>query len=147
MKIFPYRVFLKWLVRVCVYLLLFAVIASFLNPLGGHRLSESGRKVQAKTDATQLLAAVTAYHKDYGTMPSGDSLEILLSLHGNNTRKIVFIEFYGKQIYGQGSFLDPWKSPYRIDVSDPKNPKVWSLGKNKIDEHDDPKSDDICSWR
>jgi hypothetical protein len=101
----------------------------------------------AEVEVMWLIEGIKAYRDEYGAMPSGDNIAILASLRGNNLRKINFINLPEQMLDAQGHYLDPWGSPYRIDVSDPKNPKVWSLGKNKIDEHDDPKSDDICSWR
>lgn len=107
----------------------------------------TAEKTKARNGVVILTGAIKSYYAEWGTMPSGDSAAILASLRGSNPRHIEFIYVSEKQRDIQGHFLDPWESPYRIDVSDPKNPKVWSLGKNKIDEHDDPKSDDICSWR
>ena len=45
---------------------------------------------------------------------------------------------------------DPWGQPYKF-VCGPGAPHggfgVYSVDPNGVDEHDDPSSDDICTWR
>jgi hypothetical protein len=66
---------------------------------------------------------------------------------GANPRKIVFIEVRETRINTQGEFVDPWGTPYRIDVSKPDAPRVWSCGPNRKDENGADGSDDIVGWR
>lgn len=101
----------------------------------------------ARNDIANLITAIKAYRIEYGTLPLGDEIAIISILQGKNARAIVFFYAPVKQFDPQGRFLDPWKSPYRMDLSDLANPKIWSPGPNKKDEPDDPKSDDIRSWQ
>ena len=91
--------------------------------------------------------ALRNYRDEYGELPAGAGLDIIKALRGNNPRRIVFIDFRDKQFDAAGRLLDPWGSPYRIDVSDPDHPRVYSPGKNKRAEPGVAPSDDVCSWR
>ena len=139
------RVLIRMLLLIGFLLIFFGPWNPLFDPFGDQIQKRAGSLLASK-DVSLLIEAIKAYHTECGTTPTGDSISILSSLRGNNPQKAVFLA-PEHRFDAQGNFLDPWKSPYRIDVSDPKNPKVWSPGKNKIDEHDDPKSDDICSWR
>lgn len=69
------------------------------------------------------------------------------ALLGENPRKIVFFAGPEKNFTPHGEYLDPWGTPYRFDLSDPKAPRVWSCGPNRKDEGGAEGSDDIVSWR
>ena len=71
------------------------------------------------------------------------------TLRGANPRKIVFFDGKPTAKFNspQGAFLDPWGTPYRIDLSNPEEPRVWSCGPNRRDEGGAKGSDDIVSWR
>ena len=47
----------------------------------------------------------------------------------------------------KGELTDPWGTPYRFDLSDPKSPRVWSCARNRKDDGGAQSSDDIVSWR
>jgi len=139
----------KLVMKVIIALIIIFVVLGLLNPFGGSRIQTAGRIAWAKDEVTALVTAIKACQTEYGAMPSGDSVAILKTLQGDNPRKIQFFAASQGPKYfdAAGHFLDPWKTPFRIDISDPANPKVWSAGKNKKDAPDDPNSEDICSWR
>jgi hypothetical protein len=101
----------------------------------------------ALSDVMQLIAALKAYRVEYGHFPFGNHSQIVSVLEGDNPRRIVFLEFPSVARSSNGEFLDPWRTPYRIDTSDPSTLKVCSFGRNKRDDHDAEGSDDIVSWR
>ena len=136
----------KILLEFALPALMIIILMNFLFPIvdGIHSYR---KKSHAKNDVQNLCLAMRAYFTEYGALPSGDSVAIIRTLQGSNPKKIPFIELPENQFDAQGEFLDHWKTPYRIDISDPANPKAWSAGPNKKDEPGDPNSDDICSWR
>ncbi|MEA3186423.1 MAG: Type secretion system protein [Chthoniobacter sp.] len=111
------------------------------------KIKDGADKGKARREVKLIYAAMEAYENQYHALPTGDTAAIIAKLSGTNARELKFLKPLPRSQDSQGHLLDPWGSPYRIDVSDPANPKVWSPGKNKKDEPDDPHSDDICSWR
>jgi Type II secretion system (T2SS), protein G len=104
------------------------------------------RRAYAHTTAVILADHVKEYRQEYGFYPAGNNAEIIRALCGDNPRKVVFFEPHG-DLSAAGELLDPWGTPYRFDLSDPKNPKIYSFGKNKRDDHGADRSDDICDWK
>jgi hypothetical protein len=132
-----------WVLKIC---LLVAAVMMLLAMYGVFEHRDP--QLVARNTVGEIHNALTFYFKDFGTVPVGDDRTIFRALHGENPQSFVFLKRKSKKDEdADGRLLDPWGSPYRIDLSDPANPKVWSPGKNKKDEPDDPHSDDICSWR
>lgn len=102
---------------------------------------------RAKAEMLALCVTLRAYRADCGAMPPSDNSAVVRALAGDNPRRTTYFTFKERNLDASGRFVDPWGSPYRFDLRDPANPKVWSPGKDKKDEPDDPHSDDICSWR
>ena len=125
------------------------ILIQFLSPPGcrSGRYGEGAKRVHARNDATQLVAALKLYRTEYGVMPPGNHTQILSTLRGDNPHKIVFFDAAETSFSKSGEFLDPWKSPYRIDAQNPSFPWAYSFGKNRIDEGGVQTSDDIPSWR
>lgn len=121
------------------------VIAFYVN-MPREQSLEVKRSV-ARNDTFTLVAAVKNYITEFGAPPAGGDAAIMTALRGANPRKMVFFEMDARRINARGEFFDPWGHPYRIDVSDPKAPAVYSFGKNGIDEGGAEGSDDIVSWR
>ena len=69
------------------------------------------------------------------------------AFRGGNPRKIVFFEARPSSYNAQGAFIDPWGTPYVLDLSKPEAPRAWSCGPNRRDEGGAKGSDDIVSWR
>ena len=68
---------------------------------------------------------------------------------GGNPRKIVFFEARPTSCNAQGAFIDPWGTPYVLDLSKPEALRVWSCGPNRRDIEGGGRqdSDDIVSSR
>ena len=131
-----------WLLIVAV----FTVVAlGLLFPVSwGH---QTPRRAIARIDVTQIRAAIKGYIVEFGIPPTGDHSQIIAALRGKNLRQIIFFEGDAKRFNGRGEFLDPWGTPYRIDVSNPDFPWAYSFGPNKVDEGGTQPSDDISSWQ
>jgi hypothetical protein len=124
------------------------VLFQFLGLFGRHgELPAGAKRVLAHNDAQQLVFALKAYRTEYGVMPSGNHAQMIATLRGDNQNKIVFFESAENRFSSDGEFLDPWKSPYRIDAQNPSFPWAYSFGKNRIDEGGVETSDDIPTWR
>jgi len=125
--------------------LLFACTMVFLTAEFSY-LGEYYSEGLAHTTAGVLTDAVKKYRTEYGSFPTGSHVEIIRALRGDNPRRIVFYEPHG-EMSAAGERLDPLGTPYHFDLSDPENPKIYSLGKNKRDDGGAKGSDDICSWK
>ena len=101
----------------------------------------------ARAQSAQLIAALQRYAREYGAPPTGQAPQALRKLRGENPRRIAFFKATARAYDSQGELLDPWGTPYRFDLSDPQNPRVWSCGKNRRDDGGAEGSDDIPSWR
>jgi hypothetical protein len=136
----PTTPWIRWLAIVAILL----IACGFLFPIVDRPPLE--RRNRTRTDVINLAAAIRQFTTEYGLPPSGSQAEIMNALFGDNARKIMFFETNPKWISPAGEFLDPWGTPYRIDLSDPVKPKVYSCGKDKHDDGGADHSDDIRNW-
>ena len=87
------------------------------------------RYVQARIEMANLIAALSQYQAIYG-YPTGGGSDTAKCLLGDNPRKIVFVNWRKSQISSAGEFLDPWRTPYQINLEPSTNIIVRSAGKN-----------------
>jgi hypothetical protein len=127
--------------------LLFASTMTVLTTVEIDQEKQAYRETVARTTATNLASAIKQYSSEFGSFPAGNRIEITRALLGNNPRKTVFFEPRAGAMSPAGELLDPWGAPYRFDLSDPKNPKIYSFGKDGRDDSAADSSDDICSWK
>ncbi len=96
---------------------------------------------QALKEMQGLASALKKYKMEFGTVPAGDSRAVADALHGNNEKKIRFVE--DVRTSPEGAWLDPWGQPYRIYGSG-KPVLIRCAGPNgTFDEGNDEKRDDI----
>jgi len=129
----------KTIISVLVIALAFSV---FLKPLSDW---EHIKKSKAQTDISMLIAAAKAYTTEYGAPLQEDSRAVIRTLEGDNKRNVVFLEIKPQNISNDGYFLDPWGTPYVLNLVNPSNLWAYSFGKNKIDEGGN--GDDVASWK
>ncbi|MEO8204937.1 MAG: hypothetical protein ABI615_02065 [Chthoniobacterales bacterium] len=107
--------------------------------------------MQAYVQVAAMEYALQQYYKEYGAFPEGKGSSFLHALMGGGGRKIDFLHVpaYAPRRGGvsNGSYLDPWGSPYQVNLSRPGRPLIFSPGPNKKVEINDPNSDDIRSWQ
>ena len=125
------------LVELLAVISIIVILASLSFPAINGAL-DSAKKTQAKSNAVQIAAAVSAYEMEYGKLPpltagssssdsTGDVGSFLTAILGgasgntNNSRTIPFLEMssYKKSKGGtnsSGAYLDPWGSAYKITL-------------------------------
>jgi len=132
----------KW--RHIVIIVVGLVVAWILA--GGFYFRAQVKQSAAKVQAVQLQRCVQAYIAEYGVAPQGDAAAIAAALRGGNARRIMFFEAPPRQFNGKGEYLDQWGEPFRFDLSDSQNLRIWSPGRNHRDENGAAGSDDIVGW-
>jgi hypothetical protein len=111
-----------------------------------HRARHS-REYRASLGITWLGIAVSAYSREFGTVPTGSNAQIHQALLGENPKRIAFSEVAPNEVSRSGEILDPWGMPYQIDTGDPNYVKIYSFGRDKLDHRGEERTDDIVSWR
>lgn len=106
----------------------------------------------AKNDVVMVANGLKAYRERYGEYPGGTQAEVVEALRGRNARKIVFMEVEGKGLNGAGEMVDPWGVVLRIDTTsaaarETGKARVYSTGKDKVDQGGREGTDDVVSWR
>ena len=138
------RVFVRafTLIELLVVIVIIAILAGLAFPVF-QSVQTSARKLQAKNDLMQIVAAVTAFYTEYGRYPTAETTDAAATYGpGNkstaaifnelrakstatlNPRQIVFLspaEETGQvnpkgKIGSDGQFYDPWGSAYSIRI-------------------------------
>jgi prepilin-type N-terminal cleavage/methylation domain-containing protein len=121
------------LVELLVVISIIAILAGLSFPAVSGAM-DSAKKTQAKSNAVQIAAAVTAYEMEYGKLPTftGTTVDktFVDILTTNNSRGIVFLESQewkkGKGGTNSVGYCDPWDStkPYAIALDTDYDNKV-----------------------
>lgn len=82
-------------------------------------------------DMANLVAALHQYQAEYGLFPTGEAAQILKTLRGENSRKIVFFSVPPRSVNTRGEFIDPWGTPCELNLLSTNRILVRSAGKNK----------------
>lgn len=133
--------------KAVLWLLILGVVAGLLFPRVSLDANRHRPRAEARSFVVALLSATKAYATEYGSPVSGSHAQILAALGGNNQREIVFFDTAASRFNAHGELMDPWGTPYHFDLSDLKQPRIWSCGPNRKDENGAEGSDDIVSWR
>lgn len=113
------------------------------------RLSRPARQLrQARHDVEVLAIALDGFATEQGEYPRGETAQIcqlLLghSIDGQNPRRLDYVEVNAYEENARGEFVDPWGTPYRIQLS--PSVRVYSCGPNHVD--DQTGGDDIVAGR
>jgi hypothetical protein len=119
-----------------------AVLTPLMTQLG----RQTAKSAQARQEAAELRAALIRYQRTYGQSPGNSKAKILFNeLAGINPQGIVFFKAPYSRFSSEGELVDPWRTPYQIDLKDPYNPRVYSFGPNLRDDHGAPNSDDVVA--
>jgi len=113
------------LIELLVVIAIIAILAGLAFPAVQGAMG-SAKKSEARNDVNQLAAAVKAFQLEYGRLPATDNnaANVVKALIGSNTsvnpRNIVFFEPKtakgGKKGWDGQNYLDPWGTPYKIDL-------------------------------
>ena len=111
------------LIELLVVISIIAILAGLSFPAVNGAM-DSAKKTQAKSNAVQIAAAVSAYEMEYGKLPTFTGTTVDTTLVGiltaSNSRGIVFLEApawkKGKGGTNDKGYCDPWSSntPYSI---------------------------------
>lgn len=80
---------------------------------------------------SNLNAAFNQYYAEYGIFPKGTNSAVLKVLLGDNPEKIQFFNADPRRIDSKGELLDPWETPYDIQISDQTNYTIRSAGASR----------------
>ncbi len=118
-------------------------IATLLFPIFA-RDHEGVSRISSETNA--IGAALQQYKEKFGTYPTGTIADICKALSGKNKENVIFLDFPQKVIASNGSFLDPWGTPYEIYFSE-SGPLIRSAGKDHVFAEGYARwSDDYYAW-
>lgn len=121
------------LVELLVVISIIVILAGLSFPAVNGAM-DSAKKTQAKSNAVQIAAAVSAYEMEYGKLPTftGSTVDKTLMdiLTGTNSRGILFLEAQawkkGKGGTNSVGYCDPWSSnsAYAIALDTDYNNKI-----------------------
>jgi len=74
---------------------------------------------RCRVELDDIARALSAFNNDQGTLPSGDTQSILRVLNGENPQRKVYLNFARKSGRGANEYIDPWGTPYQIEVGTP----------------------------
>lgn len=86
----------------------------------------------AETEIANLKAALDEYHVQFGEYPGSENARILKALLGENPKKIKLFDANPKRLNSRGEFLDPWKTPYEIQIIGNTNFAIRSSGADRV---------------
>ncbi|HWB60612.1 MAG TPA: hypothetical protein VG733_14050 [Chthoniobacteraceae bacterium] len=101
--------------------------------------------LRAAEEARRIVAALRAYCTANHVMPAGNAAQIAAALCGDNKQKQEYLQAKIPKNKA-GELVDPWGTPYRIQILNPEIPRAYSCGPNKKDEGGETGTDDIVSW-
>ena len=84
-------------------------------------------------DSWSIMLAIGLYGKEFGEAPKGGSAEIMAALIKDHPGTGPFLD--SPRIRKNGGLLDPWGTPYEIEILPEGRARVSSAGANK--EHGD----------
>jgi type II secretory pathway pseudopilin PulG len=96
-------------------------------------ISPTGRPTQQQKAIIEMRiigSALQAYRKETGSYPTGQTENILQQLRGTNASGSHYLLPPYRQGYSTNDYLDPWGTPYRIEVENEINFVIRSAGKN-----------------
>ena len=125
-----------------------ASLAVVTAAVGAFTVTHVSKHSQARHDVRIIALALDGFARENADYPQGTRAEICRmlvgeSVNGQNPKKLDYIEARPHEVNTLGAFVDPWGEPYQFSVE--PNPRAYSCGPNRIDEHGD--GDDITSWK
>ena len=109
--------------------LIILLLIGLLLPVSGPR--SAGKKVMCRLEVENLNTAINQFKITFGKYPTGENSNIVGVLSGNNSQKIVFLNFR-QTLEHPNEMVDPWNTPYKIEFFQQTNFVIRSAGKDKI---------------
>jgi hypothetical protein len=94
------------------------------------------KTMRATTEMVTIKTALEVYRETIGDFPHGDNTSILRllrgeNLDGRNPTRIVFLYLRKNQTNQSGETIDPWGTPYQIEMIGTNHIQIRSAGKNR----------------
>jgi hypothetical protein len=121
---------LRTVFKVVAVVFFILVLTALLLPI--HFRPKPPLIMKCRVELSGLEEAIKGYQATYGNFPSGNRVEVIKALMGNNPRKIQFICVNAGNLSPNGEYLDPWKTPYAFVFSATNGFILSSAGKDKI---------------
>jgi type II secretory pathway pseudopilin PulG len=96
-------------------------------------INSTGRPTQLQRAVIEMRIisdAMQAYRKQTGSYPTGQTENILQQLRGTNDSGSHYLLHPYRRNYSTNDYVDPWGTPYRIEVESEINFVIRSAGKN-----------------
>ena len=114
-----------------IALVVIGIVASGVFSYSSHPRARSKRTL-CLVDISNLSFALTRYEEIYVNFPNGRNAEKIKSLCGNNPQRIVFVSVSPNQLNLSGEQIDPWGTPYIIDLSATSTFVITSAGEDRV---------------
>jgi hypothetical protein len=86
--------------------------------------------IRTRLEIGDLNYSLNHYQSVYGVFPTGENSNIVSVLAGDNSQKVVFLNFRRTSEH-PNEMVDPWGTPYQIDFFQQTNFVIRSAGKNR----------------
>ncbi len=159
------------LIELLVVVAIIGLLVALLFPAFSYA-RQVAKKTKAKAEVKQLDLAFRAIQSDYRGWPvppfvTGSGQDVVFAMvqflnnsSGENTRRVLYMEFDAASTNSSGSFVDPWGSAYRYFIATPgdgiitpytgvtiyREIGVWSVGKDGSSASAAQQKDDVTSW-
>jgi hypothetical protein len=117
------------------YVVLAVIIFLVLNLTltGRDNVPRAAFRAKVSNTLIQVQTACLAYYTEYGSRPEAkDNAHLVKILEGDNARKIQFLALKSSDMNSNGAMIDPWGTPYQINVDSDSEIHVTSAGPDKI---------------
>jgi hypothetical protein len=86
---------------------------------------------KCQVEAANLVAAINSYEAECGKTLESSNAAILQALRGQNSKKLVFLDIDIRLLDENWSMVDPWRTPYLIQINSTNRASIRSAGPNK----------------
>jgi hypothetical protein len=118
--------------RVLLYSFAIACIALIISISRSHRqFSQVAKAKLCQIEMATFKAAVKEYELMYGRLLSENNPAILRSLRGQNSNGVAFLDVGLRSVDPSGAFVDPWQTPYDIQMTSTNGFSIRSAGMNR----------------
>lgn len=137
----------RLMVGVGVFLALVGLLWVLFVPMDITGVFNKSKETAAYSDARELSAALYAYRVNNGKYPRGGDSVIFRELTGRGADKKVYIDWRPKRLSLKDErFLDPWGTPYRIQIEGEKV-SVSSAGRDRKFAAEGQGNDVVFDWQ
>lgn len=136
----------RLMVGVGVFLAVVGLLWVLFVPMDITGVFNKSKETAAYSDVRELSAALHAYWMNNGKYPLGGESAIFRELTGRGADKKVYIDWMPKRLsLKEERFLDPWGTPYRIQI-DGEKVSIRSAGRDRKFAADGQGNDVVFDW-